>query len=1029
MEGSSGEDDDGDVFEVEKIVGISKIDGQTMYKVRWVGYGPANDTYEPYDNLLSCVDMIADYVSQQKEQRKKREEEKKKKYDVIVKDNPEGPKLKDPFWDDLEKGKINLLDGHDMYSKIKSGRAARPTSFKGSKERRRRTKTADADGKGGKVEKHKRSKTSGDGASIEGKRKSQKTMPAGQKKRSSASQDSVSTVGSHGSKESYDAGEDEGSVSGDSDSLGYSHSSFATSLGSFDDARSQSQSVGDEMTESLASHEDGASMSQESLKTSQSDSGFTASKESSQTSSQNSVTSACEVTKPLEKTPKALAQKITMRPVKTDSVGRSLSDDDDDFLPDLSYVPISSSLQYSLPNQKVERSRIPDMKPNSASIKKSDSSGSATKKPVAHSKKGKDTSDAKFRIKSDIKDSKGSAANDSVLPDVTTGSMVQDSSAKEKKSDTQSVRSSSAKEVKTTNMKIAKSGAKESKSERETTLAAPAAKSSSAQVTKRETSQAASKVTGSKESKSEMKHAAVKSSGSKDTKLESAQGTAKSSASSGVKDTKLESAQGTAKSSASSGVKDTKLESVQGTAKSSASSGVKETKSDTTQAASKLAIRTTSSSRRIQVIEAMPILNPELPVIKGKQHKDDHKSSRRASKDDSRSSKRSHRSSVDTETTPRVKTWEERRASIDNAAEEKAKSWGKSSEEIEMLGDKDMEVLGLEFDDIAMDIDEWEKKETANSLNRSSSFSTDLTMSMAEVKNAVKSQDYSRLRQALSNPENCKKYNLESSDSTGLTLLMITAQLGNVDICELLVTSGASVNAVQRTGNTPLIHACENGHLVVVGTLLEMGAFINVQGSHGETAIIKAVRRCHNQVVRLLLSHGASIATPSNEGMTALKLASITKNTEARDLITAHISKLTSVFETSINIILNNNAKVLSALFPIQCFCLYEGDRFKVNFKHELNPTVPGGGTLLFIAHARFIPEIQCWLYGSCAVKSVVLNGVVQAPLTENTCFVMSFSPLHNGDNELEIRTIFAPRSRAKLVVCAYKALLIGSLE
>jgi hypothetical protein len=52
--------------------------GQTMYKVRWVGYGPSNDTYEPYDNLLSCVDMIEEFVNQQKEQKKKREEEKKK---------------------------------------------------------------------------------------------------------------------------------------------------------------------------------------------------------------------------------------------------------------------------------------------------------------------------------------------------------------------------------------------------------------------------------------------------------------------------------------------------------------------------------------------------------------------------------------------------------------------------------------------------------------------------------------------------------------------------------------------------------------------------------------------------------------------------------------------------------------------------------------------------------------------------------------------------------------------------------------
>lgn len=546
------------------------------------------------------------------------------KYDVIVKDNPEGPKLKDPFWDDLEKGKINLLDGHDMYSKIKSGRAARPTSFKDSKERRRRTKTADDEG--GKREKHKRSKTSGDGASGDGMmKKSGKNKLAGEKKRSSASRDSISTVGSRGSKDSSD----EGSASGDSDSLGYSHSSFGTSLGSLDDARSQSQAVGDDATESLASRrEDAASMSHESLKTSPSESSFTASKESSQTSSQNLVTSASEVPKQPEK-PRTLAPRITMPPAKMAIID---DDDDDDFLPDLSYIPSSSSQQYSQSNQKLDKSKISDAKLNSAIIKKSDSSGSASKKPIVRSKKGKDVNDVKLQSESDTKDSKSSVVNGVDLPEMTVRSTVQDSSTKEKKSDTQPVKSSGAKEMKTENIKTVKSGAKETKSETTQAAATAAVKSSSVKETKRETAQAPSKVTGSKESKSENKHAAFKSSSSKENKLEASQVVAKSTA----------------------------------------VSGVKENKTETTQAASKLAVRTTSrdsiSSRRIQVIDAMPILNPELPVIKGKQHKDDHKS-RRTSKDDSRSSKRSHRGSVDTETVPKVKTWEERRASIDNVAE------------------------------------------------------------------------------------------------------------------------------------------------------------------------------------------------------------------------------------------------------------------------------------------------------------------------------------------------------------------------
>jgi len=50
-------DSDGEVatYEVERIVGERMRQGLTEFKVRWEGYGPADDTWEPFENLENCT--------------------------------------------------------------------------------------------------------------------------------------------------------------------------------------------------------------------------------------------------------------------------------------------------------------------------------------------------------------------------------------------------------------------------------------------------------------------------------------------------------------------------------------------------------------------------------------------------------------------------------------------------------------------------------------------------------------------------------------------------------------------------------------------------------------------------------------------------------------------------------------------------------------------------------------------------------------------------------------------------------------
>lgn len=53
--------------------------GLTLYKVRWKGYGPEDDTWEPKKNLESCQDMIEEYEKKQSELAKKRAERRRAK--------------------------------------------------------------------------------------------------------------------------------------------------------------------------------------------------------------------------------------------------------------------------------------------------------------------------------------------------------------------------------------------------------------------------------------------------------------------------------------------------------------------------------------------------------------------------------------------------------------------------------------------------------------------------------------------------------------------------------------------------------------------------------------------------------------------------------------------------------------------------------------------------------------------------------------------------------------------------------------
>lgn len=101
--------------------------------------------------------------------------------------------------------------------------------------------------------------------------------------------------------------------------------------------------------------------------------------------------------------------------------------------------------------------------------------------------------------------------------------------------------------------------------------------------------------------------------------------------------------------------------------------------------------------------------------------------------------------------------------------------------------------------------------------------------------------------------------------------LMSACETGKVDVVDRLLHRGASVNAFSSTGHSPLGLACFNGCLGIVDRLILFGAQINRrEDEFSEVPIVKASEKGHADVVGRLVSCGADVDARGFFGGSAL---------------------------------------------------------------------------------------------------------------------------------------------------------------
>ena len=115
--------------------------------------------------------------------------------------------------------------------------------------------------------------------------------------------------------------------------------------------------------------------------------------------------------------------------------------------------------------------------------------------------------------------------------------------------------------------------------------------------------------------------------------------------------------------------------------------------------------------------------------------------------------------------------------------------------------------------------------------------------------------------------------NINFVDDIGVTALHHAASRGYNDIVQLLLTRGASIEAMDIINDTPLHYAAWHGNTSTVELLLSKGASIEAVNKDSNTPLHYVAMGGHTSIVELLLSNGASIEATNKDNNTPLQLA------------------------------------------------------------------------------------------------------------------------------------------------------------
>ena len=191
-----------------------------------------------------------------------------------------------------------------------------------------------------------------------------------------------------------------------------------------------------------------------------------------------------------------------------------------------------------------------------------------------------------------------------------------------------------------------------------------------------------------------------------------------------------------------------------------------------------------------------------------------------------------------------------------------------------------------------------------------------------------------------------KHIDINSTDSSGKTLLMIAAKLGSTKILSTLLTNKVNLDVTDTNGFTALHYACLENKNEIALLLLTHGANPNIKNNDENFPLLSAIKSCNVELLKMLLEYKADPNINHHKMILALNSACVNKQYSIVELLLAHRA--------------NPNPTLSDEDYPLILSCIIrETKMVEILLKYGADPNLASGKNNLALIEACRCNDIE----------------------------------------------------------------------